>query len=59
MVREVSNRHISILKSFSEGNAHEWLQRFDICYQANGRSDEVKVLKLPTLLEGEVLAVWL
>ena len=59
MAREVPNRHISIPKSFSEGNARERFQRFDICCQANGWSDEVKVLKLPTLLEGEALAVWL
>ena len=59
MAREVPNRHISIPKSFSEGNAREWFQRFDICCQANGWSDEVKALKLPTLLEGEALAVWL
>ena len=59
MAREVPNQHISIPKSFSEGNAREWFQRFDICCQANGWSDEVKALKLPTLLEGEALAVWL
>jgi len=59
MAREGSNRHISIPKSFSEGNAREWFQRFDICCQANGWNDEMKALKLPTLLEGEALAVWL
>ena len=59
MAREGPNRHISILKSFSEGNAREWFQWFEICCQANGWNDEVKALKLPTLLEGEALAVWL
>ena len=59
MAREGPNRHISIPKSFSEGNAREWFQRFEICCQANGWNDEVKALKLPTLLEGEALAVWL
>ena len=59
MAREGSNRHISIPKSFAEGNAREWFVRFDICCQANGWNDEMKALKLPTLLEGEALAVWL
>ena len=59
MAREGTNRHNSIPKSFSEGNACEWFQRFDICCQANGWNDEMKALKLPTLLEGEALAVWL
>ena len=59
MAREGTNRHISIPKSFSEGNAREWFQRFDICCQANGWNDEMKALRLPTLLEGEALAVWL
>ena len=58
MAREGPNRHISIPKSFSEGNTHEWFQRFEICCQANGWNDEVKALKLPTLLEGEALAVY-
>jgi len=59
MARKGLNRHINIPKSFSEGNAREWFQHFDICCQANGWNNEVKVLKLPTLLEGEALAVWL
>ena len=37
----------------------EWYQRFEICAHANGWEAEVKVKKLPTLLEGEALAVWL
>ena len=59
VARDVANRHISIPKPFSEGNTREWFQRFEICCRANGWSDEVKALKLPTLLEGEALAVWL
>ena len=59
MAPEGTNRHISIPRSFSDGNAREWFQPFEICCQANGRSDEMKALKLPTLLEGEALAVWL
>ena len=56
MAREGLNRHISIPKSFSEGNAREWFQRVEI---SNGQNDEVKALKLPMLLEGEALIVWL
>ena len=59
MAREGVNRHISIPKSFSEGNTREWFQRFEICCRANGWNDEMKALKLPTLLEGEALAVWM
>ena len=59
MAREGAHQHISIPKPFSEGNTREWFQRFKICCRANGWSDEVKALKLPTLLEGEALAVWL
>ena len=51
MAREGANRHISIPKSFSEGNTREWFQHFEICCRADGWNDETKALKLPTLLE--------
>ena len=41
------------------GDADEWFKRFEICSKANKREDAAKALKLPTLLEGEVLAIWL
>ena len=50
---------ISIPKPLAEGDPIEWLQRFDICCTANGWDDEAKAKRLPTLLEGEALAVWL
>ena len=50
---------ISVPKQFSEGNPAEWFQRFEICCSANGWGDEMKAKRLPTLLEGEALAVWL
>ena len=34
-------------------------QRFEICSRANEWNDAKKALKLPTLLEGEALAVWI
>jgi len=54
-----SSTHISLLKTFDTGKASEWFQCFEICCRANGWDNEKMVLKLPTLLEGEVLAVWL
>ena len=53
------DRHVSLPKPFASGDVHEWFQRFEICCKANGWNDATKVLKLPTLLEGEALAVWL
>ena len=48
-----------LLKPFTSGNFHEWFMCFDICSDANKWNDEVKAVKLPTLLEGEALASWL
>lgn len=52
-------RHISVPKPFASGDATDWFQRFELCCKANGWDDAAKALKLPTLLEGEALAVWL
>ena len=52
-------QHVSTPKPFASGDVSEWLQKFDICSRANKWTDEIKALKLPTLLEGEALAVWL
>ena len=51
--------HVSIPKPFSSGDVVEWFQRFDLCSDANKWEDEVKAVKMPTLLEGEALAAWL
>ena len=50
---------ISLPKPFAEGNPVEWFQKYDICCTANGWENEAKAKRLPTLLEGEALAVWL
>ena len=55
----MAKRHISLPKPFSSGDVEDWFQRFDICAQANGWKAGTKAKKLPTLLEGEALAVWL
>ena len=52
-------RHISLPKPFSSGDAKDWFQRFEICSAANGWKAEDQAIKLPTLLEGEALAIWL
>ena len=54
-----STTHVSLPKTFDTGNASEWFQRFEICGRANGWDNDKMALKLPTLLEGEALAVWL
>ena len=51
--------NVSLPKPFASGDASEWFTRFEICSNANEWSDDQKALKLPTLLEGEALAVWL
>ena len=51
--------HCSVPKLFSSGDAAEWLQRFELCSAANGWKEETMAVKLPTLLEGDALAVWL
>ena len=54
-----AEKHISVPKSFSGGDEKEWLQRFEICCESNAWTEAIKLRKLPTLLEGEALAVWL
>ena len=51
--------HVSLPKTFDSGKASEWFQHFEIYCQANGWDNDKMALKLPTLLEGEALAVWL
>ena len=55
----MAERHISVPKLFASGDVNEWFKRYEICCKANGWNDATKALKLPTLLEGEALAVWL
>ena len=55
----MAERHISVPKPFSSGDVEDWFQRFEICGRANGWDAATNAKKLPTLLEGEALAVWL
>ena len=52
-------KHISVPQPFESGNIVEWVHCFNICAKANGWTNDTKAVKLPTLLEGEALAVWL
>ena len=55
----MAERHISLPKLFSGGDVKDWFQRFEICARANGWEAATKATRLPTLLEGEALAIWL
>ena len=54
-----TSKHISLPRLFSEGEPKEWFQKYEICCDANDLNNETKAKKLPTLLEGEALAIWL
>ena len=54
-----SNKHISVPKPLAEGDLTNWFLKYEICCVANEWGDELKAKKLPTLLEGEALAIWL
>ena len=52
----MAERHVSIPKSIANGDMNEWFKRYEICCKAN---EATIALKLPTLLEGKALNVWL
>ena len=55
----MAERYVSLPRLFSSGDVKDWFQQFDICTWGNGWDVETEAKKLPTLLEGEALAVWL
>ena len=55
----MADRHISLPKPFSSGDVKDWFQRCEICAKANGWKAAAKATRLPTLSEGEALAIWL
>ena len=55
----MANKHISLPRQFSDGDPTEWFKKYEICCDANEWEDDTKAKKLPTLLEGEALAIWL
>ena len=46
-------------RPFLEGKLTEWFQKYKVCCDTNEWEDGTKAKKLPTLLEGKALAVWL
>ena len=55
----MAERHINVPKPLATGDPVEWFTKFEICCRANEWNDDKKIKKLPTLLEGEALALWL
>ena len=54
-----STTYVSLPETFDTGKASEWFQRYEICCRVNGWDADKMALKLPTLLEGEALTIWL
>ena len=54
-----AGKHISLPRPLAEGDPTDWFLKYEICCVSNDWGDEVKAKKLPTLLEGEPLAIWL
>ena len=54
----MASKHICLPSTFKEGDPTEWFQRYEICCAANEWTEAIQFVKLPTLLEGEALAVW-
>ena len=52
-------KHISLPRPLGEEDPTDWFLKYEICCVSNNWVDEVKAKKLPTLLEGEPLAIWL
>ena len=52
-------KHISLPQTFLSGDPTEWFGRYELCCKANSWDNDMMALKLPTLLEGEALAVWM
>ena len=55
----MAERFVSLPRIFENGNLEEWLQRFEICADANNWKDKERELRIPTLLEKEALVVYL
>ena len=54
-----AGRHVSLPSTFATGFAVQWFRQFEICSKANDWNEATQALKMPTLLEGEALAIWM
>jgi hypothetical protein len=55
-----SEKHIALPKCFSgDSDFDEWIVKFEICAAANTWNSQTQAKKLPTLLEGDALMVYL
>ena len=57
--KRMAERHIVLPSTFKDGDIDEWLQKFEICANANGWDETTQARKLPTLLDGEALMTFL
>ena len=53
------DKHTAIPKPFQNGDLKEWIAKFEVCATSKGWDDPAKTKKIPTLLEGEALVVYL
>ena len=54
-----SSKHISLPRPLAERDPTDWFLKYEIFCVSNNWGNDLKAKKLPTLLEGEPLAVWL
>ena len=55
----MTHKYISLPQTLSSGDPTEWFGRYELCCKVNSWDNDMMALKLPTLLEGEALAVWM
>ena len=54
----MSEGKICVPETFSDGEFSQWMRRFDLCSAANKWDDEMKLVRLPTLLRGRAFSVF-
>lgn len=48
-----AKRHVSMPKSFADGDVREWLRRFNICSKADNWNTVTQALKLRQIRKGK------
>ena len=54
-----AEHYASLPRCFTSGDAPEWFKNFDVSCKGNKWDEAAQALKLPILLEGKGLAIWL